>query len=90
MNEPITAIYLWDSEKPFPDGIILKDASAITVDGRSSRVESYGRNKPHYQRETLFSSLVTRMYLRLTDCCDADELAAYRADMEKLHLEIPE
>ncbi len=46
-DAPITAMYLWPDNLPMPDGIMLKDASSA-CNGRSARMESYGRNTLHY------------------------------------------
>ena len=85
-SAPITATYLWCDDKPMPDGILLKDASALVPEGKSRRVESYGRNRAHYARELAYARLVTRMYALLSD----GDKELFTGEMENLGLEVPE
>ena len=48
-DAPRIATYLWPDNLPMPDGIMLKDASSA-CNGRSARMESYGRNTLHYSQ----------------------------------------
>lgn len=83
---PIIATYLWCDDKPMPDGILLKDASALVPEGKSKRVESYGRNRAHYARELAYARLVTGMYALLFD----DDKELFTDEMKNLGLEVPE
>lgn len=83
---PIIATYLWCDDKPMPDGILLKDASSLVPEGKSKRVESYGRNRAHYARELVYARLVTRMYVLLSD----EDRELFTGEMESLGLEVPE
>lgn len=86
----VTATYLWPDKRPFPDAIMLKDASALVPEGRSARAESYGRNTQHYARETKYAALVTDMYIRLLSECDGGGMQDYADRMRELSLEVPE
>ena len=68
---------------------MLKDSSALVPEGRSRRMESYGRNTNHYARETEYASLVTDMYVWALRDHDASELEGFARRMGEMGLEVP-
>lgn len=89
MSGPTTATYLWPGHEEFPDGIMLKESSALAPEGHSQRMESYGRNSYHYARESAYAALVTGMYMRLVRDNDGDELREFADRMRALSLDVP-